>query len=101
MVESLLFQKRLNMGKINMEHMPRTGDDADIAAVNAENDLQLALHRRKIDEHNSRIIANGFCYFCEAPLDDGQKFCPIDEDDFSCAHEYQRHEDAKKRNGKL
>lgn len=88
------------MSDFNMNHTPRTGDDADIASVNTENDLKLALYRRKIDEHNNRIPATGFCNFCDAPVDEGAKFCPVDEDGFSCAHEYQRRKDADKRNGK-
>ena len=86
-----------------MEHTPRTGDDADLAAINTENDLNLALYRRKIDQHNSVLPVTGQCHFCEMALDDDQKFCPVDEEDdgFSCAKEYQRIKDAEKRNGKV
>ena len=87
------------MTELNLKHYPKSGDEADIAAINSENDLKLALYRHKIDQHNDDIAATGFCAFCQTPVDEG-KFCPADvEYDYSCAVEYQREQDAKKRNG--
>lgn len=88
------------MKDLNLSHYPRSGDDADIAAINTENDLKLALYRHKIDQHNDEMLATGFCAFCQAPVDSG-KFCPADiEYDYSCAVEFQKEKDAAKRNGK-
>ncbi len=84
---------------IDLEHFPRSGDDADMASVQSENDLKLALYRHKIDQHNDEVVASGFCAFCGAPVDSG-KFCPK-EDDYSCASEYHKRKEAEKRNGRV
>ncbi len=85
--------------ELELDHSPRTGDDIDAAAINAENDLKLAIYRHKIDSHNDEIPLTGFCAFCGAPIDEG-KFCPPDHEyNYSCAKEFQREKDAKKRNG--
>ena len=96
----LFISRSIFMTELNLKHYPRSGDDADMAAINSENDLTLALYRHKIDQHNDTVIETGFCAFCQAPLESG-KFCPADiELNYSCAAEFQREKDAKKRNGK-
>lgn len=88
------------MIELDLNHFPRSGDDADFASVSSENDLKLALYRHKIDQHNNEILETGFCAFCRAPIDEG-KFCPADKElNYSCAVEFQKELDAKKRNGK-
>ncbi len=87
------------MSDLDLNPFDRTGDIADHAAVQTENDLKLAMYRHKIDNHNDELVFTGFCHFCGAPIDEG-KFCPADLDDgYSCAVEYQREKDAKARNG--
>lgn len=51
------------MTELNLKHFPRSGDDADMAAINSENDLTLALYRHKIDQHNDEVLETGFCAF--------------------------------------
>lgn len=87
------------MTELNLDHFPNSGDEGDLASVSTENDLKIAMYRHKIDSHNSEIPFTGFCSFCGTPVDEG-KFCPPDHElDYSCAREYQREQDAKKRNG--
>jgi len=87
------------MSGLDLGHYPKSGDDGDIAAISSENDLKIAMYRHKIDSHNSEIAVTGFCAFCGIEIDEG-KFCPPDHEyNYSCASEYQREQDAKKRNG--
>ena len=87
------------MSDLELNHFDRTGDDADHALVQTENDLKIALYRKQINEHNDTLIFTGFCHFCGCEIDHG-KFCPVDrESNYSCAAEYKKRKDAEKRNG--
>ena len=86
------------MDDLNLDHFPKSGDIGDIAAVSSDNDLKLAMHRRKIDQHNDEVLDTGYCNFCDAQIDEG-KFCPADPEYGSCAADYHREREAKKRNG--
>jgi hypothetical protein len=87
------------MERVTLDHFPASGDDGDMSLVASENDLKLALYRRKIDAKNSEMVFTGFCAYCSAPIDRGN-FCAAEED-FSCRDEYQKIKDAEKRNGRV
>ena len=85
---------------MQLNSITNSGDPADMAQDFSELDLKIALNRRKIDAKKMELPVTGFCLYCDAILDnDYSHFCPTDEDGFSCAKEYEKEQEAKKRNG--
>jgi len=76
----------------------RSGDEADKANVQAEQNLQIALRRAR---SQPTLAAIGRCHWCDEPVDPGLRFCvpdAIDPLDWACAREYERNRKALARN---
>lgn len=79
----------------DLEHLADQLDRGARSAMDAVND-GIAHVRRAAEQERARLGApTGFCMFCDAEtMDPTARFC-----DHECAADWQREQDAKRRNG--
>lgn len=81
----------------------RAGDNTDKFEADAIHAVQAAAKRRSLIPIIQEMdgVRFGVCHYCESPIKPGHLFCQIDteEPDKSCAFEWEREQEARKRNG--